>query len=96
LTLPKVKSERSHVWHLFVAKSENRDHIKSTLHKHNISFNINYPKALPFLAAYSYIGENPIDFKNAMTNAEKIISLPIYPELQEVKLDFICEVLTRS
>jgi dTDP-4-amino-4,6-dideoxygalactose transaminase len=96
LTLPRIKSGRTHVWHLFVLKAHQRDRVKSALSNHKIGFNINYPIALPFLEAYRYLKPRTDDFVNAVTNTSKIISIPIYPELSIEQLDCICEVLLTS
>ena len=96
LTLPIVMSGRTHVWHLFVLKTNQRDRLKSALNRHKIAFNINYPIALPFLEAYNYLKPRKGDFVNAVTNSSNIISIPLYPELSTEQLDYICEALLTS
>jgi dTDP-4-amino-4,6-dideoxygalactose transaminase len=76
-----------------VIRSENRDTLREHLWKQGIETAVNYPKALPFYPAYARLGHNPGDFPNAHRNQNKILSLPIYPELSETQLEFVAEKL---
>jgi dTDP-4-amino-4,6-dideoxygalactose transaminase len=90
---PQLAQWRSHVYHLYVIRSENRDTLREHLWKQGIETAVNYPKALPFYPAYARLGHNPGDFPNAHRNQNKILSLPIYPELSETQLEFVAEKL---
>lgn len=90
ISTPKIEAANEHVWHLFVIKAERRDELAEYLKKNGISTVINYPIALPFLPAYSYLGHHHNDFPNAYENQSKILSLPIYPELENSEIDFVC------
>ena len=78
---PKVGSDRKHVFHLYVIRTENRDALKEYLTQGGISTGLNYSKALPFYPAYMYLGHVPEDFPVAYFNQTRILSLPIYPEM---------------
>jgi dTDP-4-amino-4,6-dideoxygalactose transaminase len=80
---PTVKSDRDHVYHLYVVRTENRDALREHLSEADISTVLNYPKALPFYPAYAYLGQVPEDFPAAYFNQSRILSLPIYPEMPE-------------
>src|SRR5256885_6827777 len=80
---PTVKSDRDHVYHLYVIRTENRDALREHLSQAGISTVLNYPKALPFYPAYAYLGHVPQDFPAAYFNQPRILSLPIYPEMSE-------------
>lgn len=90
---PKVSLDGEHVWHLYVIKTDQRDHLKSYLATNGIPSVINYPTALPFLPAYKRFGHKPDDFPNAFANQSSILSLPIYPELTDDKIDSISEAI---
>src|SRR5882672_10266891 len=81
LTTPKVGSDRSHVYHLYVVASDQRDSLKKALTDSEITTSLNYPKALPFYPAYAYLGHDPADFPVAYRNQSRILSLPIFPEM---------------
>jgi len=78
---PTIESDRDHVYHLYVIRTENRDALKEYLTQAGISTVLNYPKALPFYPAYAHLGHIPKDFPAAYFNQSRILSLPIYPEM---------------
>jgi dTDP-4-amino-4,6-dideoxygalactose transaminase len=80
---PKVAPDRDHVYHLYVIRTEKRDELKKHLADAGIGTVLNYPKALPFYPAYSYLGHKPKDFPVAHANQSRILSLPIYPEITD-------------
>jgi dTDP-4-amino-4,6-dideoxygalactose transaminase len=88
---PRVSPDRDHVYHLYVIRTENRDILREYLSKAGISTVLNYPKALPFFPAYAYLGHNPEDFPRAYFNQSRILSLPIYPEINDEVLCYIAE-----
>jgi dTDP-4-amino-4,6-dideoxygalactose transaminase len=82
LELPKTALGREHVWHLYVVRSDYRDQLESFLNNESIQTGINYRIALPFLEAYKRYGHQPKDFPNAYKNQSRILSIPIYPEME--------------
>jgi dTDP-4-amino-4,6-dideoxygalactose transaminase len=50
---------------------------------------LNYPKALPFYPCYSRLGHAPADFPNAYRNQDRILSLPIYPEMTDEMIRYV-------
>jgi dTDP-4-amino-4,6-dideoxygalactose transaminase len=90
---PKVGSNRDHVYHLYVIRTENRDALRKYLTQAGIPTVLNYPKALPFYPAYAYLGHRPEDFPAAYANQSRILSLPIYPEAtDEVVKEVVCQI----
>jgi len=81
LDLPRVHEEREHVWHLFVIETDSRNQLADYLMELGIQTNINYPVALPFLPAYNYLGLLDSDFPVARRAQDRILSLPLYPQL---------------
>jgi len=80
---PTIESDRDHVYHLYVIRTENRDALREHLSEAGISTVLNYPKALPFYPAYAYLGHVSKDFPAAYFNQSRILSLPIYPEMAQ-------------
>jgi dTDP-4-amino-4,6-dideoxygalactose transaminase len=91
IELPKVAPEREHVYHLFVIRTDRRDALKKYLADCGISSVLNYPKALPFYPAYSYLNHKPEDFPVAHANQSRILSLPIYPEMTDAMISYVAE-----
>jgi dTDP-4-amino-4,6-dideoxygalactose transaminase len=80
---PRVASDRDHVYHLYVVRTEKRDALRKHLTDAGIATVLNYPKALPFYPAYAYLGHKPADFPVAYANQSRILSLPIFPEMSD-------------
>jgi dTDP-4-amino-4,6-dideoxygalactose transaminase len=86
---PKVAAGREHVYHLYVIRTQKRDALKKHLADAGIATVLNYPKALPFYPAYSYLGHKPADFSVAHGNQSRILSLPIFPEMSEKMISYV-------
>jgi dTDP-4-amino-4,6-dideoxygalactose transaminase len=80
---PLTQEDAKHVFHLYVIRTENRDESQHLLNENGISSGVHYPTALPYLKAYDYLNHSPKDFPVAYKYAQKILSLPIYPEMTE-------------
>jgi dTDP-4-amino-4,6-dideoxygalactose transaminase len=89
VVIPKVALGREHVYHLYVIRTDNRDALRKYLTDVGVTTALNYPKALPFYAAYSYLGAKPDDFPVAHSNQSRIMSLPIYPEMTDEMITFV-------
>lgn len=70
-----------HVYHLYVIRHERRDALAASLQQAGVQTIVNYPTALPFLAAYERFGHRPEDFPNAYYNQSRILSLPLFAEI---------------
>lgn len=90
LILPDTKSHLSHVYHLYVVRSENRDKLKEHLESSGVKALIHYP--VPVHLQPAYANSSKANFKLDITEniAKEVISLPIYPELS---LDDVIKVV---
>lgn len=74
-------------------RTEKRDQLKEYLARHEIQTLIHYPEALPFLPAYKKYGYKRGDFPVAEKCASEVLSLPIYPELSEQQIEYVCKMI---
>lgn len=91
LILPGCPAEIRHVYHLYVVRTEDRSGLQERLQEAGVSTGIHYPIALPYLQAYRYLGHGPEDFPVAAPFSQRILSLPIYPELTDIQIDYVCD-----
>ena len=63
--MPQVAPDRTHVYHLYTIRHPRRDALAAHLNANGVQTAINYPTALPFLAAYARFGHRPEQFPNA-------------------------------
>jgi dTDP-4-amino-4,6-dideoxygalactose transaminase len=89
--IPNVKA----VYHLYVVRVQKtqRQKLQDLLKAKGIATGIHYPIALPNLKAYSYLKHSENDFPEATKASQEILSLPMYPELQEQHLEYIAETI---
>ncbi|MCZ6703721.1 MAG: DegT/DnrJ/EryC1/StrS family aminotransferase [Ignavibacteria bacterium] len=83
------------VYHLYVVRIKNsyRVSLQEHLKANGISSGIHYPITLPNLTAYEYLGHSEDDYPDATKASEEILSLPIYPELNEKQIDHIAKAI---
>lgn len=93
ITLPIVPDGYGHVYHLFVIRTSHRDALRAHLSEAGIASVINYPISLPFLPAYSYLHHSHDDFPVAFAYQSQILSLPIFPEMTEDEVAFVCNTI---
>jgi dTDP-4-amino-4,6-dideoxygalactose transaminase len=91
IQIPKIATDRTHVYHLYVIRSVDRDNLQRKLASAGISTVLNYPKALPFYPAYSYLNHQPVDFPVAYRHQHEILSLPIYPEMAPEAIQYVAD-----
>ncbi len=88
LILPRVRDCATHVYHLYVIRTSQRDALREHLNARGVQTGIHYPTALPLLKAYEYLGHTAEDFPAASRNQGQILSLPIFPELSLEAIEY--------
>ncbi len=94
VTLPATRPGNRHVFHLFVIRTEKRDDLRRHLLEKGIATAIQYPHALPFLDAYARYNHLKEDFPVIAEYQEQILSLPMFPELEEEEIKYITECIS--
>jgi dTDP-4-amino-4,6-dideoxygalactose transaminase len=77
------------VFHLYVIETGKRDELMGFLKERNIGAGIHYPIPLPLQPAYSYLGLGKEDIPVVFRKSQRIISLPLYPEMTEEQQSYI-------
>lgn len=88
IELPKYDSDCTPVFHLYVIKCNYRDELKKYLEHKNITCLIHYPISISDTEAMNQFNFN--DVENCINNSNKILSLPMYPELTEDEIIYVC------
>jgi dTDP-4-amino-4,6-dideoxygalactose transaminase len=93
---PSKPEYSKHVYHVYAIQlmNENRAEVMKHLKEKGVGVAIHYPQALPFLPPYI---ENVSveDFNQVAGYQEKIISLPIFPELTEEEINYVVDILKK-
>jgi dTDP-4-amino-4,6-dideoxygalactose transaminase len=92
ITPPPMRPNASHVFHLYVIRvDDGRDDLQDFLEDRGISTSIHYPTALPFLKAYEHRDFQPSDFPVAYEYQDRILSLPMYPEMTGEMIEHVTD-----
>jgi len=92
---PNIRQNVKHVFHLYVVRTKNRSYTQEKLKEANISSGVHYPTPLPFLNAYKYLNHKPSDFPISYEYKDKILSLPMYPELNDRQIEKTASLITK-
>jgi dTDP-4-amino-4,6-dideoxygalactose transaminase len=90
ITLPAEAEFAESVYHLYVILADNRDGLQEFLSEKGIATGLHYPLPLHRQKAYAHLGHKKGDFPVAESAAERLLSLPMYPELTEEQIDYVC------
>ena len=80
---PVVAEECRHAFHLYVIAVDQRDALRTHLREREIASGIHYPLPLHLQAAYRQLGWGKGSFPNSEMAAQRVLSLPMFPELRE-------------
>jgi dTDP-4-amino-4,6-dideoxygalactose transaminase len=93
LILPKVISERSHVWHLFVMRTEDRDQFIKYMKRKGIGTLIHYP--IPPHKQSAYREWNKESYPITEEIHKTVISLPLNPAMTSSEVKQVIEACNR-
>ena len=93
---PAEMPDRIHVYHQYTIRSIKKTAIKKTLEGNLISSVVYYPIPLHLQDAFNYLEYKKNDFPESETAANEVLSLPIYPELEREKVEFIAEAVLKA
>lgn len=77
------------VYHTFVIQADYRDKLRAYLAQQGIGTAIHYPIPIHLQIAARNLPYSPGDFPMAERQSQRILSLPVYPELGEEELKYI-------
>jgi len=96
IILPQVSLQgttQSHVFHLFVIRTEKRDDLQDYLKQNNIETLIHYPIAPHHQKAFS--DWNSLSFPITEKIHQEVLSLPLSPLMTNDEVDFVIQILNR-
>lgn len=91
IQLPFIHSDSESVFHLFVIKSEDRDQLMDHLKSKGIGTLVHYPVPPHLQQAYKEFDSHKGDYPIAEKLSDTVLSLPLYPGIQENQIDYISE-----
>ncbi len=92
--LPVTQPNATHVYHLFVIRTNYRDDLAKYLNEHGIGSLIHYPIPPHLQRCYTNLGHKKGDFPIAEELANTVLSLPIWPGMGQKQTDLVVDVIT--
>jgi len=93
VTLPQEQEYGKHVYHLYVVRVRRRQEFQEYLASHGIRTLIHYPVPVHLQESYRDLGYKEGSFPVSEELAKEIVSLPLYPELTDEEVSYICNVV---
>ena len=90
VVVPLEMSGVRHVYHLFVVRVPKRNELIKYLQDNEIYSGIHYPIPCHLQKAYAFLHQQKGTFPISEKMADEIISLPMYAELTEKEIQFVC------
>jgi len=88
LTLPDQSvGGREGVWHLFVVHTDDREKFMSHMSAAGVGTAIHYPTPVYAQPAYAFLNESGAALPNTTAAMDRIVSLPIFPELTDAEVE---------
>ncbi len=88
---PAVLDSTSPVFYLYVIRASRRDNLKKYLGEKGISAIIHYPLPIHLQPVYKELGYKEGDFPETEKASQEILSIPIFPELEEDEIKYISQ-----
>ncbi|MFI5395125.1 MAG: DegT/DnrJ/EryC1/StrS family aminotransferase [Candidatus Binatia bacterium] len=93
LSLPGTASDREHVYHLFVVRCRERGALQEHLDRCGIATGVHYPLPIHLQPAFASLGYRAGDFPASEAAAREVLALPMYPELTEEAVMWVCDMV---
>lgn len=93
IAAPKCKTPEGHVYHLYVVEVPDRDGVQKRLAENGIQTGIHYPIPIHLQPAYAELNKGEGDFPNTERAAKRILSLPMFPEIEPQQIARVVRAL---
>lgn len=91
IKLPEIISINKPVFYVYNIIVKDRDKLVEFLKEKGIGTSIYYPLPLHLQKCFTYLGYKKGDFPVSEKIAESILALPIFPELTEKEVEYVCD-----
>jgi len=91
--IPKIVEANRGVYYVYNILVPKRDELAAYLKEKGIGTSIYYPRPLHLQKCFAYLGYKEGDFPVAERVCKKILALPMYPELRDDEVDYVCDAI---
>lgn len=93
LRIPGVRPDVKPVSYVFNILATRRDELAKALSDKGIGWSIYYPIPLHLQKCFEYLGHKAGDFPVAEKVSKEILALPLFPELSDDEVDYVCDAI---
>lgn len=93
LILPVTHADATHVYHLYVIRTQRRDALQKHLSENGIGSLIHYPIPPHLQPAYASLGFKKGDYPIAEEIADTCLSLPLWPGMTESNVESVAKCI---
>jgi dTDP-4-amino-4,6-dideoxygalactose transaminase len=91
--LPRLVEDGSHVYYVYVIRSERRDELGRYLAALDIGTAIHFPVPIHLQPAAQPLGYRPGDLPHTERAAREVLSIPMYPELTDEQIQRVADAV---
>jgi aminotransferase EvaB len=96
IQLPVESPPGEMVWHLFVVRTKNRDHLLCNLKKMGIGCDVHFPMPDHLQKSCADLGYEPGALPETELAAREVLSLPIFPGLTQIEVEQVIDGVLAS
>jgi len=96
LVAPREAAGRRHIYHVYAVRVGGRDWLMKRLAQADVHCAIHYPVPVHLQEAYAFLGLGRGSYPVAERCADEFLSLPMFPELSDEQVDFVCAELKQA
>jgi dTDP-4-amino-4,6-dideoxygalactose transaminase len=93
---PTVNEDVCHVYHVYAIQTSYRSKMIKAFRGAGIGFGLHYPVPVHLQPGYGSLGYRKNEFPVSERSAERLISLPIYPELDPSQIDQVVFAVNKA
>ena len=85
-----------HIYHVYAIRVQGREGLIQQLEEKGVGYGVHYPIPIHLQEAYTGLGYERGAFPVSEMIASDVLSLPMYPELEEDQINFVIETVTEA
>lgn len=93
IILPKELPGNKHVYHLYSVRVSEREACQRFLQERGVSTAVHYPIPVSGQESFRHLGYKAKDIPVSSRISKEVLSLPMYPEMKEEHIEYVCESL---